>query len=74
MDIIARELKALDNELGRVGGGVKSLHQDAGRLRPRLVSYVSHVEMVERTERASHGAAYLNSPMAALVEGYVSIQ
>ena len=33
LDIIARELKALDNELGRVGGGVKSLHQDAGRLR-----------------------------------------
>jgi len=33
LDIIARELKGLDNELGRVGSGAKSLGQDAGRLR-----------------------------------------
>jgi len=33
LDIIARELKALDNELGRVGSGVKSLSQDSSRLR-----------------------------------------
>ncbi|CAJ1359226.1 unnamed protein product [Effrenium voratum] len=33
LDIIARELKGLDNELGRVGSGLKSLHQDATRLR-----------------------------------------
>eukprot|EP00927_Polykrikos_kofoidii_P007010 TRINITY_DN12862_c0_g1_i1.p1 TRINITY_DN12862_c0_g1~~TRINITY_DN12862_c0_g1_i1.p1 ORF type:complete len:1150 (+),score=338.69 TRINITY_DN12862_c0_g1_i1:336-3785(+) len=33
LDIIARELKALDNELGFVGKEVKMLQQDAGRLK-----------------------------------------
>ncbi|CAK9090373.1 Probable protein phosphatase 2C 3 (PP2C 3) [Durusdinium trenchii] len=33
LDIIARELKALDNELQRVGSGVKGLNQAAARLR-----------------------------------------
>ena len=32
LDIIARELKALDNELSRVGGGLKALSQQASRL------------------------------------------
>jgi len=33
LDIIARELKALDNKLGLLGSGVKELKQDCGRLK-----------------------------------------